>query len=232
MTVYDVVPQKGFLVMQYCPEGALRDRLARGRLSLSDAVDFAIVLLRTLGDIHAQGYAHLDIKPSNILLNDGLPVLSDFGVASKREKASQVGTHAYMSPEQAAGQIGQPSDVYALGLVLYECFTGRQPKAGGITPMSLEALPNGPKRHALESLINPMLAYDANERPRHLHRLASQIALAAALPETDTKGLELLNKLRSWVRAEHNGSEIALESHPIIAYLSRLDLKEKSKKDS
>ena len=96
--------------------------------------------------------------------------------------------------------------------------------------MSLEALPNGPKRHALESLINPMLAYDANERPRHLHRLASWIALAAALPETNTKGLKILNKLRSWVRAEHNGSEIALESHPIIAYLSRLDLKRSPRK--
>jgi tRNA A-37 threonylcarbamoyl transferase component Bud32 len=227
VTIYDVVPEKGFLVMQYCPEGSLRDRLEKRRLSLEEAFDFTVVLLRTLGDIHQQGFAHLDIKPSNILLDHGLPLLSDFGVASKHHSGKPAGTHTYMAPEHKEGHIAQTSDVYALGLVFYELFSGMKPK-GAVSQIQLQLLEPGPQRYVLEHLLQRMLAFKAHERPVDLHLLASEFSLAAALPQTAANGLILLQKINSWGQSVNPPIQINRESHPIIAYLSTLDLKETS----
>lgn len=126
----------------------LRDR---GRLPWRSAVRLAAALARALHHAHDQGLVHRDVKPNNVLLESDLePRLTDFGLAlftnesvqARLTRTGQVlGTPAYMSPEQANGElhrIGPPTDVYGTGVVLYEALTGQVP-FGGDRPLSIIA---------------------------------------------------------------------------------------------
>jgi serine/threonine-protein kinase len=128
--------QQPFLVMRYMPGGSLADRLQDGPLSLAQSAFIVRRIAAGLEMAHGQGVIHRDLKPGNILFDlDGNPHLADFGIAKLVEATSTftgsavIGTPAYMSPEQAKG--GQPvdgrSDIYALGVILYEMITGRAP---------------------------------------------------------------------------------------------------------
>jgi len=124
-----------YLVLELVSGGTLGDRLG-GQMDLQDVVTILRPLASALDHAHSLGVLHRDIKPSNILLHrDGTPVLADFGLAKmaaqdKKLTASGtvLGTPAYMSPEQAAGEeLGPASDIYSLGIVAYEMLTGRVP---------------------------------------------------------------------------------------------------------
>jgi serine/threonine-protein kinase len=137
--VLDAVQQDGdlFLVMQYIRRGSLEDRLLRlqGRpLPLEEAIRISVDILSALDYAHQQGVVHRDVKPSNILLEEGRAYLTDFGVAKglrarPQTTAESAGTYPYMSPEQilADRPADQRSDVYGYGCVLYEMLTGRPP---------------------------------------------------------------------------------------------------------
>jgi eukaryotic-like serine/threonine-protein kinase len=128
--------------MPYVEGESLRQRLSReGRLSLEQTLGIADDVLAALSYAHGHGIVHRDIKPENILLEGGEAVLADFGIAQALTAAGSerltgmglaVGTPAYMSPEQAAGdtQLDGRSDLYSLGCVLYECVTGEPPFTG------------------------------------------------------------------------------------------------------
>jgi serine/threonine-protein kinase len=117
---------------------SLADRLRRGPLPPAEAADVAEQLCRALARAHARQVVHRDVKPANILLGrDGRVKVGDFGVARLAEGTSQpggttaIGTPRYMSPEQARGERTTPaSDVYAVGVVLYEMLAGRPPFPG------------------------------------------------------------------------------------------------------
>ena len=127
-----------------CVEGeSLRERLDRERqLPIDDAVRIAREVADALDYAHRHGVVHRDIKPENILLHDGHALVADFGIGKalpRRRRATQaltqvgvrVGTPAYMSPEQAAGEaVDGRSDLYALGCVLYEMLAGEPPFTG------------------------------------------------------------------------------------------------------
>lgn len=107
----------------------LQGRLAEGPLSAVDTYQLAAALMTTLADIHARGWVHNDISPSNILLTAGGPMLIDFDAASQRDSTPHLfGTIHYMAPERFDGQSPSPeSDLYSLGITLFEAVTGRLP---------------------------------------------------------------------------------------------------------
>jgi serine/threonine protein kinase len=130
--------------------GSLRDRLARERqLPLDEALRIARAVAAALGYAHERGVIHRDIKPGNILLEDGQVWVADFGIAKALAEAGEerlthtgiaVGTPAYMSPEQGSGdaQVDGRSDLYSLGCVLYEMLSGETPYTAS-TPQALWA---------------------------------------------------------------------------------------------
>ena len=136
-----------YYVMPYVPGESLEHRLRRERqLPVTDAVRIATDVAAALDYAHRHGVIHRDIKPANILLHDGKPVVSDFGIALAvsagagrlTQAGLSLGTPLYMSPEQATGDaaIGPTTDVWALGCVLYEMLVGEPPYQGS-TPQAI-----------------------------------------------------------------------------------------------
>ncbi len=132
---------EGFLyyVMPYVEGESLRDRLDREKqLSIDEALKIASEVADALGSAHRQDVVHRDIKPENILLREGHAVVADFGIALAVKSAGgerltetglSLGTPAYMSPEQVAGdrEIDRRSDIYSLACVLFETLAGQPP---------------------------------------------------------------------------------------------------------
>ena len=149
-TIYDVGDADGraFIVMELLHGETLQQRLRRGPIDLSAFLDIAIALADGLHAAHAAGIVHRDIKPANIFLTAHGPKILDFGLAKAdlratapasaaetlamlTESGRTVGTIAYMSPEQLRGEAADArSDLFSLGMVLYEMATGRSPFAG------------------------------------------------------------------------------------------------------
>ena len=149
-----------YFVMPYVDGETLRDRLLRdGPLPVADALRIAIEVADALAYAHAQGVVHRDIKPENIMLWRGHAVVADFGIASIAYAASAddesrltsvgawLGTPGYMSPEQAAGElgIGPASDQYSLALVLYEMLSGSPPFVGSLRSVIARQITESPR---------------------------------------------------------------------------------------
>ena len=149
-SVYDVLEHDGraFIVMEYVEGENLRSRLLRGALSPDETIAIGRQLAAALGAAHAHGVIHRDLKPSNVqLMPDGAVKVLDFGVAKMMprldasddpttthlpslERSDTPGTPVYMAPEQlVGGHVDVRSDVYSLGVVLFEMVTGRRPYA-------------------------------------------------------------------------------------------------------
>jgi eukaryotic-like serine/threonine-protein kinase len=147
VSLYDTGADGGWawLVMEYVDGATLKDVLAQtGRLEVGHATAVAEKVARAVSYAHARGLVHRDIKPANILLGqDGAVKVADFGIAKLQEAddltrtGTILGTAAYVAPEQVQGQpVDGRTDQYAVGCVLYEALTGRQPFAGD-TPVAL-----------------------------------------------------------------------------------------------
>jgi serine/threonine protein kinase len=172
-----------YLVMPYAPGGTLRDLITRvnGPLSLNDTVEIFTQLCDAVQYAHEQGIVHRDIKPQNVLIQRGKHLLlADFGIARDASDTkltmtgAGVGTVEYMAPEQAMGQSDTRSDLYSLGIVLYQMLTGRVP-FGGSTPfeimMKQAKEPLTPARslnpalpREIDSILDMALAKDPNKR--------------------------------------------------------------------
>ena len=134
---------KPYFAMEFLSGGTLYHRLRTDSpLDPAYAAQLIEKLARAVQAAHAQGIVHRDLKPGNILFDDiGEPRITDFGLAKRASlqltrTQAIMGTPAYMSPEQASGRtkfVGPPSDIYALGVILYECLTGKTPFNGDDT---------------------------------------------------------------------------------------------------
>ncbi len=138
-----------FYVMPSMEGRSLRERLDKERqLSLPDALRLTREVASALDYAHRHNVVHRDIKPENILLHEGAAMVADFGIGKALSDSGRsitqtgfaVGTPAYMSPEQSAGELGTDgrSDLYSLGCVLYEMLTG-EPPFTGVTPQAIIA---------------------------------------------------------------------------------------------
>lgn len=145
--VYDFGEQEGqlYLVMRYMPGGSLADRISLVPPKLSEIVHIFNHLAPALDHVHEHGIIHRDLKPGNILFDQyDTAWISDFGIARLNEGSATltgdavIGTPAYMSPEQAQGmhELDGRSDIYAMGAILFEMLTGKQPYEA-TTPMGV-----------------------------------------------------------------------------------------------
>ena len=172
-----------YLVMRLLPGESLVDRIAKGKLPAAEAVRIALACAGALAAAHAVGVVHRDIKPANILLDaNGNATVTDFGISlvtsrpARELHGSTAGTPHYMSPEQSLGdQVDGRSDVYSLGVVLYEMLAGMRPFTGrnateviaqhisAPIPRLSDREPETPA--ALVRLVDLMLAKDPSGRP-------------------------------------------------------------------
>lgn len=128
---------EAYICMELLSGGDLASRIADGPLETDEALEIAIAIADGVSAAHAEGIVHRDLKPHNVLFDDkGVVKLLDFGIArftaSKTHTVGIIGTPHYMSPEQSEGlPVSAESDVYSLGILYFELFTGRLPFEGG-----------------------------------------------------------------------------------------------------
>ncbi|MBM3272503.1 hypothetical protein FJY94_04475 [Candidatus Kaiserbacteria bacterium] len=194
--VYDFGEQDGtaYLAMRYLQAGTVKEILSHGPLPLPDAAKLLSDIASALDYAHSQGIIHRDVKPSNVLVDkQGNAYLTDFGIAKVIEStlemtgSAALGTPAYMAPEQTLGKAVTPqSDVYSLGVMLYEMVTGKPPFEAD-TPMAIalmhvhEPLPLPRKvktdlSEAVELVILKALAKDPKDRFASASELARTFA--------------------------------------------------------
>jgi hypothetical protein len=188
-TVYEIdeTPEGQLCLLMPCYEGeTLRSRLQRGPLPVREAIYIAQQVARGLAKAHGQGIVHCDIKPANLMLTaDGVVKILDFGIARLSGEAQPIaagpyGTPKYRSPEQArGGEVDASSDIWSLGIVLYEMLTGRLPGGDQHGPAlawkeSTELI-NLLQEEApeLEDIISRMLAW----RPTHRYPDAAALLI-------------------------------------------------------
>jgi serine/threonine protein kinase len=179
-----------FIAMEYCAFGSLKSRIKQG-VKLHDALDLLRQIAAGLGAVHAIGVAHRDMKPSNLLFRDPKTiVVTDFGVAkdlgspeSLTAQGSFVGSVYYCSPEQIARQESGPlSDLYSLGVILFQMLTGNPPFMGKTVADVMEAHLHSPipRLHAsiavMQPLVDGLLAKDPRDRFQTTAELVSGIA--------------------------------------------------------
>jgi len=189
----DELEDQMFIAMEYCEGETLKTMIEKEPLSVKKALDMAIQVCEGLAAAHEKGIVHRDIKSDNIMLTPrGQVKIMDFGLAKIKgavkltRDGSTIGTLAYMSPEQVQGEeVDQRSDIFSLGVVLYELLTGRLPFGGehhaAIVYSILNEAPqpmarfNNQVSAKLEDMVFKALAKEREERYQHADDLLADL---------------------------------------------------------
>ncbi|EQB63029.1 MAG: Serine/threonine protein kinase [candidate division Zixibacteria bacterium RBG-1] len=218
-TVYEIDEAEGksFIAMELIEGKSLKTLIEEKELPVNKIIDMAIQVCEGLHKAHQSGIVHRDIKPENILIGkDDLVKILDFGLAKLKgtsrltQTGTTTGTVAYMSPEQAQGEeVDQRSDIFSLGVVLYEMITNRSPFEGkhsaaiiysiiNETPQPLARFDNtAPTK--LQEIVDKVLAKDKGERYQHIDELLADLKRCrkesgqdATATKKDKKGVAVL----------------------------------------
>jgi tRNA A-37 threonylcarbamoyl transferase component Bud32 len=192
ITVYDIgtVDDMVWIAMEYVQGGDLKARIEARPMEPPEALDLVSKVARALGYAHKHGIVHRDIKPANILFrSDGTALLTDFGIAKQTTVDNELtstgtilGSPFYMSPEQAEGlAVDGRSDIYSLGVILYELLTGERPYQGDTAikvimqhiQSPVPRVPAAMKRY--QPLIDHMMAKDRDARVADAEALLTEI---------------------------------------------------------
>jgi serine/threonine-protein kinase len=193
-----------YLVMEYLPGITLRELLNDfGTLTVEQALDITTAVLQALAVAHREGILHRDVKPENVMLvNDGRIKVGDFGLARPVSSATEtgkslLGTVAYIAPELLTrGQADLRSDLYSVGVMLYEMLAGKQPFSGDSpmriamqhakTPMPLAALSNPAVSQTVDSVIQRATAKSPQDRPKDARVFLDALRKASVPGATDS----------------------------------------------
>jgi eukaryotic-like serine/threonine-protein kinase len=231
--VHDVLDIGGetVIVFEYCEGETLAARLSRGRLSVGEALRIGGQLADGLAAAHTQGIVHRDLKPSNVMLTaDGRVKILDFGIAHSmaldNEETSPAltpagmyaGTPAYAAPEQWLGEpVGAFTDIFALGLLLFEMLGGRLPFDSASRLRLMQQVIEAPRPHvrelnahvppSIDALIDSMLSREPAQRPA----AARDVAAILRSIERDLPALSpAVPPVRSWLNRWTVGAGVAL----------------------
>jgi serine/threonine protein kinase/Tfp pilus assembly protein PilF len=256
ITIHEIgeIEEVHYLLTEFIDGETLRQRLMKARLEISPALDVSLQVASALAAAHEAGIVHRDIKPENIMLRgDGLVKVLDFGLAKLTEAATPsvseeastavmlsteagvvMGTAGYMSPEQARGQkVDARSDIFSLGVVLYEMITGHAPFDGATSSDVIAAilkieppplghyLPEAPGE--LERIVTKALRKDREERYQtikdllvDLKRLRQELEVRAKEPAIASAEV---TEERQWWGAEYLVSKLRLHKRSGAAIL-------------
>jgi serine/threonine protein kinase len=222
-----------------CYEGeSLRDRLKRGRLALDEALKIAIQAAEGMAAAHARGIVHRDLKPANMIITTGgLTKIVDFGLAKLAgqvkltREGTTVGTVAYMSPEQAKGEaVDQRTDIWSLGVVLYEMLSGVLPFKGDYEQTLIHSiLQQEPERlgklrkdlpQGLESIVFKALSKRPTDRYQSMDELLEDLkAIAEGLKPIRGASLFFRGRVMGVKKAYAYPAMILLFGLTVLAYL-------------
>lgn len=220
--VYEFGRHEGqpFFVLEYVGGGSLAGKLAGvGRFSARDAAQLVARLADAMTAAHQKGVVHRDLKPANVLLTEaGDPKITDFGLAKMGQSdmtasGAVIGTPSYMSPEQAAGktrEVGTPTDVYALGAILYELITGCRPFKGESVMETIQHVltrePDRPRAidprlpRDLETICLKCLEKDARKRYATTSELAADLRAFLEKRPISARPVGLPERLWKWAK--------------------------------
>jgi tetratricopeptide (TPR) repeat protein len=226
-----------FIAMEYLPGGSLAARLKdQGAMAPRDAAALVEKVARGVAAAHELGVIHRDLKPGNVLLSgpgpaEGEPKVADFGVAKRmltnitQTAGSLMGTPAYMAPEQARGEaryVGPPADVWALGVILYECVSGAKPFDGetvesvltqitSTEPPALRARVSGLPRD-LDTIVAKCLSKEPALRYPTAAELADDLGRFLRGEPVLARPLGPVGRARLWCRRHPVGTVLILAS--------------------